>query len=68
MSIVKINAIAVGEGKGEELEKRFQAWVSSQAFERGHRQAASNKNDGTVAHGSAILGFEVVIKTEGNNG
>jgi heme-degrading monooxygenase HmoA len=23
MSIVKINAIAVGEGKGEELEKRF---------------------------------------------
>ena len=106
MSIVKINAIAVGEGKGEELEKRFaqragevenqpgfegfellrpvegedryfvytrwdseesfQAWVSSQAFERGHRQAAQNKNDGTVAHGSAILGFEVVIKTEGN--
>jgi heme-degrading monooxygenase HmoA len=23
MSVVKINAIAVGEGKGEELEKRF---------------------------------------------
>ncbi|HIF70974.1 MAG TPA: antibiotic biosynthesis monooxygenase [Dehalococcoidia bacterium] len=106
MSIVKINAIAVGEGKGEELEKRFaqragevedqpgfegfellrpvegedryfvytrwdseesfQAWVNSPAFERGHRHAASNKSDGTVAHGSAILGFEVAIKTEGN--
>jgi len=25
---------------------------------------AEYKNDGTVAHGSAILGFEVVIKTE----
>jgi heme-degrading monooxygenase HmoA len=24
MSIVKINAIAVGEGKGKELENRFQ--------------------------------------------
>ena len=79
MSVVKINAIAVGEGKGEELEKRFaqragevdnqpgfegfellrpvegedryfiytrwdseesfQAWVNSQAFQHGHRQA-----------------------------
>jgi heme-degrading monooxygenase HmoA len=104
MSVVKINAIAVGEGKGEELEKRFaqragevdnqpgfegfellrpvegedryfvytrwdseesfQAWVNSEAFQHGHRQADKKKNDGTVAHGSAILGFEVVIKTE----
>jgi heme-degrading monooxygenase HmoA len=108
MSVVKINAIAVGEGKGEELEKRFaqragevenqfgfegfellrpvegetryfvytrwdseesfQAWVSSPAFQQGHRQAAANKNDGTVAHGSAILWFEVVMRTEGGKG
>jgi heme-degrading monooxygenase HmoA len=108
MSIVKINAIAVGEGKGKELENRFQqragevenqpgfegfellrpvegedryfvytrwdseesfqAWVSSKAFERGHRQASQNKTDRIFAHGSAILGFEVVIKTEGNKG
>ena len=104
MSVVKINVIAVGEGKGEELEKRFaqragevdnqpgfegfellrpvegedryfvytrwdseesfQAWVNSEAFQHGHRQTDKKKNDGRVAHGSAILGFEVVIKTE----
>ena len=46
-------------------EESFQAWVNSQAFQHGHRQRPpENKNDGTVAHGSAILGFEVVIKTE----
>ena len=102
MSVVKINAIAVGEGRGEELEKRFasrasevetmpgfegfellrptqgetryfvytrweseeafQAWVGSDAFKRGHRQAAADRGEQPVAHGSDLLSFEVVQK------
>lgn len=104
MSVVKINAIAVGPGRGEELEKRFaaragevekmpgfegfellrpvdgetryfvytrweseeafQAWVNSEAFQRGHRQAGQDTGTRPVAHGSALLAFEVVMKTE----
>ncbi len=104
MSVVKINAIAVGEGRGEELEKRFadragevdkqpgfegfellrpvegetryfvytrweseeafQAWVNSESFKVGHRQARKEGSKDTVAHGSALLEFEVVMKTE----
>jgi heme-degrading monooxygenase HmoA len=102
MSVVKINAIAVGEGRGEELEKRFAAragevenmpgfegfellrpvqgedryfvytrweseehflaWVNSEAFTKGHRQASADTSEQPVAHGSALLGFEVVLK------
>lgn len=104
MSVVKINAIEVGPGRGEELEKRFaaragevekmpgfegfellrpiegetryfvytrweseeafQAWVNSDAFKVGHRQARKEGGKDTVAHGSALLEFEVVMKTE----
>jgi len=99
MSVVKINAIHVPEGKGPELEQRFAArahavdgqpgfegfqllrpvkgedryfvvthwesdeafqnWVKSAAFTRGHAQARADAK-GTVAHGSAVLEFEVV--------
>ena len=99
MAVVKINAVEVPEGQGEELEKRFaaragavdaepgflgfellrplkgetryfvytrweteedfRAWVESSAFTRGHAQAAKDSK-GTVAHGSALLEFEVV--------
>ena len=101
---LKINAIEVGEGRGEELEKRFAArarevenmpgfegfellrpvegetryfvytrwdsnesflaWVNSEAFQHGHRQARNDSSEKPVAHGSALLSFEVVIKTE----
>lgn len=104
MSVVKINAISVGEGRGEELEKRFatrasevekmpgfegfellrpvegetryfvytrweseeafQTWVNSESFAKGHRQARQDSGDKPVAHGSSLMGFEVVMKTE----
>ena len=100
MSIVKINAIEVGEGRGEELEARFasrarevenmpgfegfellrpvegesryfvytrweseeafQRWVNSAEFQRGHAAARADSKEQPVAHGSALLGFEVV--------
>ena len=103
MSVVKINAIEVAEGRGPELEKRFAdrakeveqmpgfegfellrpvegetryfvytrwaseeaflAWVKSDAFQKGHRQAQADRGQtGTVAHGSSLLGFEVVLE------
>ncbi|MBF6621072.1 MAG: antibiotic biosynthesis monooxygenase [Patulibacter sp.] len=43
-----------------ESEEAFQAWVSSQEFKRGHAQAAADKGQRPVAHGSSVLGFEVV--------
>ena len=46
-----------------ESEEAFRAWVESPAFTRGHAQAASDSK-GTVAHGSALMGFEVVQKVE----
>jgi len=42
-----------------ESEAAFRAWVESSAFTRGHAQAARDSG-GTVAHGSSVLGFEVV--------
>jgi heme-degrading monooxygenase HmoA len=42
-----------------ETEEDFRAWVDSAAFTRGHAQAAKDSK-GTVAHGSALLEFEVV--------
>lgn len=46
-----------------ESEEAFRAWVESPSFTRGHAQAARD-GGGTVAHGSALLGFEVVQKVE----
>ena len=103
MSVVKINAINVAEGRGAELEERFakraaevesmpgfegfellrptggetryfvytrweseeafRGWVESPAFTRGHAQLAK-QNGGAVAHGAALLAFEVVQKVE----
>ena len=103
MSVVRINAISVPEGRGAELEQRFaaragqveqmpgfeefqllrptagetryfvytrweseeafRAWADSAAFTRGHAQAARDRG-GTVAQGSALLGFEVVQHVE----
>ena len=101
MSVVKINAIEVPEGKGEMLEGRFaaragevermpgfegfellrpvggdtryfvytrweseaafQAWVTSSAFQHGHRQASEGP---PVAQGSSLLEFEVVTSVQ----
>ena len=46
-----------------ESEEAFRAWVESPAFTRGHAQAARDSG-GTVAHGSALMEFEVVQKVE----
>jgi len=43
-----------------ESEDAFQAWVKSAAFTRGHAQAAADRGQRPVAHGSSVLGFEVV--------
>jgi heme-degrading monooxygenase HmoA len=43
-----------------ESEAAFQAWVSSSAFTRGHALAAKDRGEKPVAHGSSLLGFEVV--------
>ena len=42
-----------------ETEEDFQNWVKSAAFTRGHAQARADSK-GTVAHGSALMEFEVV--------
>jgi heme oxygenase (mycobilin-producing) len=46
-----------------ESEEAFRAWADSAAFTRGHAQAARDRG-GTVAQGSALLGFEVVQHVE----
>src|SRR4051795_9412988 len=46
-----------------ESEEAFRAWVESSVFTRCHAQAACGSS-GTVAHGSSIMGFEVVQKVE----
>ncbi len=46
-----------------ESEEAFRAWVESSAFTRGHAQAARDSG-GAVAHGSSLLGFEVVQQVE----
>jgi heme-degrading monooxygenase HmoA len=53
-----------------ETDEHFRAWVDSSAFTRGHAQAAkdskrsgdeaSGRGQSTVAHGSALMEFEVV--------
>jgi heme oxygenase (mycobilin-producing) len=45
-------------------EESFQAWVQSSAFTRGHAQTAADRGEKPVAHGSALLEFEVVQKVE----
>src|SRR3954453_12655748 len=45
-----------------ESEAGFGSWVSSDAFTRGHAQAARDSGGSAAAHGSALLGFEVVQK------
>ena len=42
-----------------ESDADFQNWVKSSAFTRGHVQARADAK-GTVAHGSALMEFEVV--------
>src|SRR5712671_2302224 len=44
-----------------ESEEAFQAWVTSSAFTRGHAQAGADRGERPVAHGSALLSFEVVL-------
>ncbi len=46
-------------------EQDFQAWVQSPEFIRGHAQAARDR--GTVAHGAALMEFEVIQKVETPN-
>jgi heme-degrading monooxygenase HmoA len=48
-----------------ESEEAFQGWVQSASFTRGHAQAAKDRGERPVAHGSALLSFEVVQKVEG---
>jgi heme-degrading monooxygenase HmoA len=45
-----------------DTEESFQAWVNSESFTRGHAQAAADRGERPVAHGSALLEFEVVQK------
>lgn len=47
-----------------ESEEAFRAWVESSAFTRGHAQAAADRGERPVAHGSSLLGFEVVQRVE----
>ena len=46
-------------------EEDFQAWMSSQSFERGHAQAAGDRpaGQGPAASGSEVWSFEVVQST-----
>lgn len=46
-----------------ESEDAFRAWVESEAFTRGHAHAGSGA--APVAHGSSVLGFEVVMRVDG---
>ena len=48
-----------------ESEEAFRAWVESSSFTRGHAQAAADRGERPVAHGSSLLSFEVVQKVEG---
>ncbi len=46
-------------------EDAFQAWVNSESFVKGHAQAAADRGEKPVAHGSSLLEFEVVQKVDG---
>jgi heme-degrading monooxygenase HmoA len=49
-----------------ESEDDFQAWVKSSAFTRGHAQASADRGaERPVAHGSSVLGFDVVLSVQG---
>ena len=50
-----------------ESEQAFRAWVESSSFTRGHAQAARDRG-GAVAHGSSLLGFEVVQRVDRTRG
>lgn len=43
-----------------ESEDAYRAWRDSQAFTRGHAQAAHDRGEAPVAQGSSLLEFEVV--------
>jgi heme oxygenase (mycobilin-producing) len=43
-----------------ESEDDYQSWRNSQAFTRGHVQAARDRGEAPVAQGSSLLEFEVV--------
>jgi heme oxygenase (mycobilin-producing) len=45
-----------------ENEDAFRAWVESSSFTRGHAQASADRGEKPVAHGSALLSFEVVLE------
>ena len=47
-------------------EKTFQSWVNSDAFQRGHAGAGNPHHGKLVASYSALLGFEVVLRSEPN--
>ncbi|MGX6446823.1 antibiotic biosynthesis monooxygenase family protein [Patulibacter sp. S7RM1-6] len=48
-----------------ETEEAFQAWVQSEAFQRGHAHASADRGAAKpVAHGSSVLGFDVVISVD----
>jgi heme-degrading monooxygenase HmoA len=60
------------EGTGDYLvytrwrsREDFEAWTTSQAFDRGHAQASGRPDsDGPAATGSTIWSFEVVQSTD----
>jgi heme-degrading monooxygenase HmoA len=47
-----------------ESEEAFQAWVNSEAFTKGHAHAGDPHQGKPVASHSALLGFEVVLRTD----
>ena len=47
-----------------EAEEAFQAWVNSDAFQKGHANAGNPHHGKPVASHSALLGFEVVLRSE----
>jgi heme-degrading monooxygenase HmoA len=52
-----------------ESEDDFQAWVKSAAFTRGHAQASADRGaPKPVAHGSSVLGFDVVLSVGAASG
>jgi heme-degrading monooxygenase HmoA len=50
-------------------EEDFQAWMGSQSFTDGHRQAAGGRAEGQgpAATGSTVWGFEVVQQASGKS-
>jgi heme oxygenase (mycobilin-producing) len=44
-----------------ESEEAYQGWLTGSAFQRGHAHANADQAERPVAHGSAVLEFEVVL-------